>query len=415
MDKKFFKNNRKKIASKLPEESVLLLFAGRAPYKRGDELYKFTPDRNFYYLTGLNKENMILLMHKDSNKVTEILFVERGNGQLAKWVGAKMPKHEVQSISSIEDIRYIDEFEKDLSSIIFTSRVQKLYLDLERREWNISHSPAINFAKQFAKRYPYVLIDNIYTEFCKLRLLKSAEEIECIRKAISITKEGIELMMKHSKAGMMEYEIEAYFDFVTTKNGVKDKAFTTIAASGNNATILHYSQNDSQTKDNDLILCDLGAQYQYYNADITRTFPVNGKFTERQKQLYNIVLEGQKIVIENMKPGVPFTQPNEKLKQYYLEQLKSIGLIKENNQLEKYYYHSVSHPLGLETHDIGRNNEGNLRPGMVITAEPGLYIEQEGIGIRIEDDILITADGNEVLSKDIIKSVDEIENFMNSK
>lgn len=412
MNTKFFTDNRKKIADKLSENSVLLLFAGTAPYKRGDELYRFTPDRNFYYVTGIDRENIILLIHKDADKVTETLFIERSNGHLAKWVGAKMSKQEAQSISSIKDIRYIDEFEKDLSSIVFSFRVKKIYLDLERREWNINHSPAINFAKQFAVKYPYVPIDNIYYEFSKLRLIKTKEEIECIRKAISITKEGIELMLRHAKPEMMEYEIEAYFDFVMTKNGVKDKAFNTIAASGKNGTILHYSQNNCKTKDNDLLLCDLGAQYEYYSADITRTFPVNGKFTQRQKQIYNIVLEGQKIVIDTMKAGVPFTEPNNKLKQYYCEQLKSIGLIKEDKELEKYYYHSVSHSLGLETHDIGRNNEGNLKSGMVITAEPGLYIEEEGIGIRIEDDILITDDGNEILSKDIIKSVDEIENFM---
>jgi len=412
MDRDFFVNNRRKITDKLAEKSVLILFAGQAPYKRGDEIYRFTPDRNFYYVTGIDRENMILLIHKDTNKITETLFIERSNGQLAKWVGAKMTKQEVQSISFVEDIRYIDEFEKDLASIIFTSRVQKIYLDLERREWYINHSPAISFAKEITKRYPYLLINNIYYEFSKLRLIKSEEEIKCIRKAISITKDGIELMMKHSKSGMMEYEIEAYFDFVMTKNGVKDKAFASIIASGQNGTTLHYSRNDTKTKENDLVLCDLGAQYEYYSADITRTFPVDGKFTERQKQIYNIVLEGQKIVIENMKPGLPFSQLNEKLKQFYCQELKCIGLIKEVNQLEKYYYHGVSHSLGLETHDIGRNNEGILKPGMVITAEPGLYIEQEGIGIRIEDDVLITEDGNEVLSKDIIKSIDEIENFM---
>lgn len=414
MNRDFFVNNRQTISDKLDDKSVMILFAGRAPYKRGDELYRFSPDRNFYYITGMDIENAIVLIHKNNGEITETLFIERGNGHLAKWVGAKMTKQEAENISAIEDIRYIDEFEKDLASIVFTFRVEKIYLDLERREWNVDHSPAVNFAKQFNHRYPYIAIDDIYTEFAKLRLVKTDLEIECIRKAISITKEGIELMLKNSKAGMMEYEIEAYFDYVLVKNGVKDKAFTTIAASGQNGTILHYSQNNCKTKDGDLILCDLGAQYKYYSADITRTFPVNGKFTDRQKQIYNIVLGGQKVAIENMKQGVPFGKPNECLKQYYIQELKRIGIIKHDSELEKYYYHSVSHSLGLETHDIGRNMEGNLKAGMVITVEPGLYIEQEGIGIRIEDDILITENGNEILSKDIVKTVDEIEAFMNS-
>lgn len=412
MDKKFFVSNRKKIANKLKDKSVMVLFAGKAPYKRGDELYKFTPDRNFYYVTSIDKENMILLIHKNDGEINETLYIERSNGYLAKWVGANISEQEVQNLSSIDNIKYIDEFKEDLAALVFKSKVEKIYLDLEKREWSAGEYPAVSFAREFVSKYPYITIKNIYPEFAKMRIVKTKTEIECIKKAIDITKEGIELMLENSKGGMMEYEIEAYFDFVLTKNGVKDKAFATIAASGKNGTILHYGQNNCRTGNDDLILFDLGAQYKYYSADITRTFPVNGKFTARQKEIYNIVLGGQAIAIKNMRAGLPFKQPNEKLKEYYIEELKKIGLIKKDEELEKYYYHSVSHSLGLETHDIGRHSEGDFVEGMVITAEPGLYIEEEGIGIRIEDDILITKDGCENLSKNIIKTVDELEEFM---
>lgn len=412
MNKDFFIKNRKNLIKELENKSVIVLFAGRAPYKRGDELYRFTPDRNFYYITGISKENMILVIYKSDGEINETLYIERSNGYLAKWVGAKITSEQSQEISGIENIKNIDEFKEDLASLVFKFSMKKIYLDLEKREWTVDHSPAVSFAKEFISKYPYIEIKDIYFQFAKMRMIKTNEEITCIRKAIDITKNGIELMLKNSKPGMMEYEIEAYFDFVITKNGVKDKAFNTIAASGQNATILHYSENNCKTNNNELILFDLGAQYEYYSADITRTYPVNGKFTSRQKQLYNIVLGGQAIAIENMRPGIPFKQSNDRLKQYYIEELKKIGLIKYDNELEKYYYHSVSHSLGLETHDIGRNNEGNLKPGMVITVEPGLYIEEEGIGIRIEDDILITECGNENLSKSIVKTIDEIEEFM---
>ena len=219
-------------------------------------------------------------------------------------------------------------------------------------------------------------------------------------------------MMLNSKAGMMEYEIEAYFDFELKKNGVNDFAFKSIAASGINGTILHYSDNNYQTKNNDLILFDVGAQWEYYNGDITRTFPVNGKFTKRQKQIYNIVLEGQQKVINAIKPNIEFKKLNEILKEHYAIELKKIGLISFDDEVSKYYYHSVSHMLGLETHDVGRHNEGVLKEGMVFTVEPGLYIAEEEIGIRIEDNIMVTKNGCEVLSKDIIRTVDEIENFM---
>jgi Xaa-Pro aminopeptidase len=390
----------------------MVAFAGKAPYKRGDELYAFTPDRNFYYVTGIDSDSCILLLHKNHGELSEILYIQRGNGYLSKWVGANMTEDEAKEKSGVQDIRYIDQFENDLASIVFKYRVENLYLDLEKRQWDVDHSPAVNFAKKFTCKYPYIAIRDIYPEFAKLRSIKTPQEVDCIRKAIDITRQGVELMLKNTKPGMMEYEIEAYFDYVMTRNGVRDKAFPTIAASGKNATVLHYTSNHSKTLDNNLILFDLGAQYQYYNADISRTYPVNGKFTARQKQLYNIVLGGQQVAIENMRAGLPFTRPNEALKQYYVQELSNIGLIKQACELDQYYYHSVGHMLGLETHDIGRHNEGQLVAGMVITVEPGLYIEEEGIGIRIEDDILITEDGCENLSKSIIKTVDELEAFM---
>ncbi len=218
--------------------------------------------------------------------------------------------------------------------------------------------------------------------------------------------------MTNAKPGMMEYEIEANFDYVLKCNGVTDYAFHTIAASGVNATVLHYSQNNTKTQEGDLILFDLGAQWNYYNADITRTFPLNGKFTERQKEIYNIVLKAMEDTMAVIRPGVPFSKLNETTRASLAEGLKGIGLIKEDSELSRYYFHGVSHYLGLDTHDVG-SGEMELKPGMVLTVEPGLYIEEEKIGIRIEDDVLVTDSGYENLSKDIIKTIEDIEAFMN--
>ena len=222
--------------------------------------------------------------------------------------------------------------------------------------------------------------------------------------------------MKNSKEGIKEYELEAYFDFVCKKNGVKDLAFKTIAAAGKNATVLHYVNNDSQLKHGDLILFDLGAQYKYYNADISRTFPVSGKFTERQKEVYNAVLRVNERVIKEMKPGISFLELNKKAKEWIAEECISLGIIKNKEEVSRYYYHSIGHSLGMDTHDIELENRNVIfQPGMIYTVEPGIYIEEEGIGIRIEDDVLITEEGNEVLTKKMIKTVDEIEEFMNNK
>ncbi|MBZ2174023.1 aminopeptidase P family protein [Schnuerera sp. xch1] len=412
MDKQFFIKNRKKLEERLEDNSILLLFAGRAPYKSADEVYPFTPNRNFYYMTGIDEDEIILLITNIKGKVSQKLFIQRPDPIMAKWVGATISDEAAKENSGIEDIEYLDKFEDVIGSVLNKNRIEKVYLDLERQEIKTSMTDSQLFSKMIAEKYPYIQIKNIYHDIADLRVIKSKEEIDLIKKAIEITNEGILALMKNAKPGMMEYEIEAYFDYVLTKHGVTDKAFATIAGSGINGTILHYSENNCQTKDGDLILFDLGAQYKYYNADITRTFPVNGKFTERQKEVYNVVLEAMNAVEEAAKPGVPYGELNEITKKILAEGCKKLGLIKEDSELSKYYFHSVSHYLGTDTHDVG-DRTAILKPGMVITNEPGLYIEEEKIGIRIEDDLLITEDGCKNLSKDVIKTIEEIEDFMN--
>ena len=408
----FFKNNRKKLFENIEDSSAVILFAGKAPVKRGDENYPFTPDRNFYYLTGIDREEAIFVLTKNNGEYGETLYIKRDNGYLAKWIGANITPEEASFKSGIENINYIDWYNDDISSFIFKNNIKNLYLDLECRDITSNITPSVAFYEGFSKRYPHIKIINVYDIIGDLRVIKSDYEISLMRKAIDITRLGIEEMMKNSRAGMYEYEIEAYFDFILKKNGVMDKAFQTIGASGKNGTILHYSKNNCKTNDGDLILFDVGAQWGYYNGDLTRTFPVNGKFTDLQKKIYNIVLEGQLKVIDAMKPGENYSRLNEILKEHYLEELKKIGLVENFEDVSKYYYHSVGHFLGAETHDVGRYKDRVLEKGMVITVEPGLYIEEYGIGIRIEDDVLITENGNEVLSKDMIKTVEDIEKFM---
>lgn len=411
MESIFFENNRQKLFNKINDKSVVLLFSGSAPKKLGDENYQFTPLRNFYYMTGLNRPNMVLLMYKKGDITETTIFIERYDEIKAKWVGAVMLPNEVKEISNIENIAYLDEFNELFASVMFNKRIENVYMDFENRDFQ-TVGEAFTLSKKIRENYPYVQFINLHNIIAEFRMIKENCEVEKIEKAIDITKKGIYAMMLNSKAGMMEYEIEAYFDFELKKNGVKDFAFKSIAASGKNGTVLHYSENNCKTRENDLILFDVGAQWEYYNGDITRTFPVNGKFTARQKEIYNIVLEGQSKVIEAIKPGLEFKRLNEILKEHYRYELKKIGLIKNDDEVSKYYYHGVSHMLGLETHDVGRHNEGVLSEGMVFTVEPGLYIAEEEIGIRIEDNVIVTKEGCKVLSKDIIRTANEIESFM---
>ncbi len=411
MNKIFYVTNRKKLGDVLSQNSIAIFFAGQAPYKSADETYPFTPNRNFYYLTGIDEEKVIMVIININGKVLEMLFIQENDPVMAKWVGETISEDKAKEVSGIEDIKFLKDFESTIASYFDRFNIDNVYLDLERQEFNIPQTSSQNFAVDIMKRYPYVRVKNIYHDIALLRTIKREEEIELIKKAIDITYDGIKEIWSNAKPGMKEYEIEAYFNYILKKNGVKNFAFPTIAATGKNATILHYVDNNTKTEDGELMLLDLGAQYKYYNGDISRTFPINGKFSERQKEVYNIVLEANETVMKAVKPGITTGELQDITKRVLAQGCKRIGLIKEDSELNKYYYHGVAHPLGLDTHDVGPRNI-ELKPGMIITDEPGLYIEEEGIGVRIEDDILVTEDGYVNLSAHIIKSIEDIEMFM---
>ena len=412
MNQDFFTGNRQALQKSMVEDSLAIFFAGEAPYKAGDETYPFTPNRNFYYLTGMDRPRGILLMQKTEINRESVLFIERDNGPMAKWVGANITPKEAGEVSGIQEIDYIDRFEERIGQILLQAPCKKVYLDLEKRQWKGGEGEGIMFARILKEKYPSLSVEDCSGKLAQMRMIKQPCEVEMIQKAIDITIEGIEAMMANAKPGQKEYEIEAHFDYTLRRRGVKDKAFASIAAAGKNGCILHYTDNNHIAEDGDCILFDVGAQYGYYNGDITRTFPVNGVFTPLQRKIYDIVLEGNRRVINAIRPGIWFTDLNETLLDYYFDALRNIGLITAKEEISRYYFHGVSHYLGLETHDVGTRRNTRLCPGMVLTVEPGLYIEEYGIGIRIEDDVLVTENGRVVLTENMIKTADEIEEFM---
>lgn len=416
MKKEFYIKNRENLLNKINDNSIVVLFAGSAPKKTADEKYKFTPNRNFYYLTGVNEENHILLMSKIKGKVKTQLFIKEVDLVREKWEGKTLRYNEALNISGVDSIDYLGNFNSAINKIIASNEELNMYLDLEKDKYEARETLVEGFAKELRNKYPQLGFKNIFQTIGELRLVKTQEEIDEIKKAISITIEGVELLMKKSASGMKECELEAYFDFLCKSRGVKDFAFNTIAATGKNATILHYVDNNSEMKDGDLILFDLGAQSNYYNGDISRTFPINGKFTDRQKEVYNAVLRVNEKIISGMKTGVNFLELNKQAKEFIAEECINLGLITNKDDVSKYYYHSIGHSLGLDTHDTDMiNRDTTFVAGMIYTVEPGIYIEEESIGIRIEDDILITENGNENLTERMIKTVEEIELFMASK
>lgn len=413
MEKMVYSEHRSALMNKIDNNSIVILFAGNAPKKTGDEVYQFTPDRNFYYLTGISEENHIVVLSKFNNEISEKLFLKEIDLAKEMWNGKTLRDFEAKEISGIEDTVYMNEFYGYLNRLIKGAEEINLYLDLDRQNYCEEDSNGNKFAEVFKGKYPQVIIKNVSSNITPLRMIKSKSEIAEMQRAIDITIDGVESLMKNSKAGMKEYELEAYFDFVCKTNGAKDFAFRTIAAAGKNATTLHYVENNSEIRNDDLILFDLGAQWNFYNADITRTFPVGGKFTDRQKQVYEAVLRVNKAVIEKIKPGVVYKELNAWATDLIAEECIKLGIIKEKKDVSKYYWHSIGHNLGLDTHDVepqGRNFV--FEEGMVFTVEPGIYISEESIGIRIEDDVLVTADGCEVLTKGMMKEVSEIEAFM---
>lgn len=413
MNKNVYIENRKRFMDTIEDNSVIVLFAGKSRPKTGDEVYQFTPDRNFYYLTGIQEEGHIVVLSKLNNSVSEKLFLTDLDLDKEMWSGKTLRDTEGQEISGIKDTVYMKEFNDYFNRIVKGSEDINLYLDLDREAFEDDASVSNSFAKEIISKYPHINIKNLISKIAPLRMVKSDEEIKEMRKAIEITIEGVKALMKNVKAGMKEYEIESYFDFECKTRGVKDYAFRTIAAAGKNATILHYVDNNSELKDGDLILFDLGAQWNLYNGDITRAFPINGKFTERQKEVYEAVLRVNKAVINKIKPGVDSKELDEWARGLIAEECIKLGIIKEKEEVIKYYWHRIGHSLGLDTHDLGiLGREFTFKEGMVFTVEPGIYIGEEGIGIRIEDDILVTKDGCEVLTKDMIKEIRDIEDFM---
>ena len=411
-----YKIRRERLLEGKQGPCMVCIFSGNAPMKSLDEAYPFSVDRNFYYLTGIEKENMILVLRKTyAGDIVETLYIEPYDEVLAKWVGPRMKAAEATEISGVQSIRDISEFDSDLNSVIERSRglgKYQVYLDLWRYRANQPDTPAHTLAAKLQQRYPAVAIEEIYGDMAAMRAVKSEDEIAFMRKAQESTRIAIEAMMKHSYPGINESELEGAFDFALLKQGVRQHAFTSIVAGGVRATTLHYSENNCVVEDGQLVLIDLGSADGNYAADISRTFPVNGKFTDRQKEIYNTVLEAQRIVIENAKPGMTLRELNKMVVDYYETRLDDLGLRKDGKGVRDYYYHGVSHHLGLDTHDISTERESTLKPGMVITVEPGLYIEDESIGVRIENDVLITEDGCVDLSVDIPKTVEEIEALM---
>jgi Xaa-Pro aminopeptidase len=398
-----YKKRRDKIAKKLKPNSVAIIYSATLKQRSNDTSYPFRQSSNFFYLTGFLEDNSALVLTKDKST----LFVQKKEPLKELWDGKRLGVDRAKELFEVDEV-----FEYDETSLReMANGASRLYVEFEDKR-----------ALDFLKNEHYEL-KNLSKMIQKLRLIKSKSEIKTIKKAISITAKAHKKAMKMSKTNRFEYELQALIEYTFKKNGSYSDAYTTIVASGNNANTLHYIKNSKKMKKGELVLIDAGCEYKSYASDITRTLPVSTKFTKAQKDIYNLVLASQKKAIKLVKPDAARSQMQQKIEGFLEKGLVRLGFNK--GSIKRYFPHGLGHWMGLDVHDMApyRTKKGKeipLKKGMLLTIEPALYIDKNdkeapkkyrGIGIRIEDNILVTKNGYKNLSKMIPKEIDEIERF----
>ncbi len=412
-----YAERRARFFEKIETESLVLLFSGIAKKKSYDEDYPFEVNRNFYYLTGIDQEDSVLMLVKSGGERREYLFISPYDETKEKWYGRRLTPQEAYLASGVRNVLLNASLPARLSALLKAEEgiygsVKHVYLDMEK-EQKIAESTDIDDEKEaLEKAYGVSSFLDAYPILVKQRLRKSEAEIALLRSAIATTRLGILSVMAEARAGIGEYELASTFlKTCNDDDGNQGLAFNTIMASGANAAILHYPNPTAKVEKGSLILMDLGARNHYYCADVSRTIPSSGHFTPEQKMVYEIVLGCNKAVAGYARPGITLRELNSFATEYLASECLAKGLIQKKEDILRYYFHSVSHQIGLDCHDPGGNKDLPLEAGNVISDEPGLYIKEKGIGVRIEDDLLITEEGAEVLTKDIIKEVSDIEQF----
>ena len=406
---------REKLFAKMKENSALILFSGVGKICSEDEFYPFHSNRNFFYLTNIEQDHSALVLVKGIGGKNVYLFIDEFNELKEKWTGKRLSFEMAESISDIKSVYSMNSLESMLSLILASENnqygnISTLYVDLTP-ELKIGESlSTVEYAKNLNAEYSHVEIENAYPLIRDLRMIKSREEVENIVRAIELTNTGICQMLINLRPGMYEYELADQFEFYGRSHERHPLAFSTIVAAGQSATCLHHpiEQQDVLIKENDLVLFDLGYSHNGYSADISRTYPVSGKYTDKQKLVYEAVLECNKAVIGYIREGMTIADLQAYTKEFLKQKCVEFKLMTEDEDIVKYYYHNVSHHLGLDTHDASLR-ERPLENGNVITVEPGLYFANLGIGVRIEDDVLIEEGKGVSLSKSIAKEIADIE------
>lgn len=424
INNQLFIKNRKNFTAQMKPNSLAVFNSNDIYPISADSTMPFEQHRDIFYLSGVDQEESILVLFPDCPKKNhkEILFLKETNEHIAVWEGEKLTKERAFEVSGIKSVIWLQDFHKTLKEVmayadtmyINTNEHYRAAIDTETRE--------ARFVKWWKENYPAHKVEKSNPILQKLRSVKEQEELDLIQNACNITEKGFRRILNFVKPGVMEYEIEAEFAHEFLRNRSKGFAYTPIIASGSNANVLHYIENNQECKAGDLLLLDVGAEYANYSSDMSRTIPVSGKFTDRQKAVYNAVLRVKNEATKMLTPGTFWKQYHVEVGKLMTSELLGLGLLdKADVQNEnpdwpaykKYFMHGTSHHMGLDTHDYGLLHLP-MEANMVFTVEPGIYIPQEGFGIRLEDDVVIQSKGEPFnLMKNIPIEVEEIEDLMN--
>jgi Xaa-Pro aminopeptidase len=417
-----FTKNRDRFVKSMQKNAIAIFVSNDEVPVNGDSLYPFKQNSDLFWLSGITQEDSMVILFPDNPdpKYREVLVLVRPNELKEKWDGKRLRSNEAQAISGIKTIVWLDSLDGLLQPWIHLA--DTIYLDTNEndRKASLVQTREYRFVEEMKSRYPLHNYQRTAKIMKELRAIKTPQEIELLQQAIDITNNTFHRLLKFIKQGVKEYEIEAeiYHSFLSQKS--TGPAYGSIIASGDRARTLHYVSNNEECKDGELVLMDFGAEYGGYCADLTRTVPVNGKFTRRQKTVYNACLHLHDYAKSLLKPGITIVDYTEKIGEEATQQFLKIGLLRksdvknedpENKAYRKYLYHGISHHLGIDVHDLGTRTEP-IKPAMVFTVEPGIYIEEEKMGVRIENNVWITRNGNKDLMSKIPITVEEIEALM---
>ena len=424
IDKDLFINNRKKLIKEIDKMSVVIFNSNDVMPTNSDGSMPFIQNSDLFWLSGIDQEDSVLLLFPDhpNKKMQEILFLKETNDYIAIWEGSKLKKTDAYNNSGIRTVYWLEEMDNILSEIFLLSKNLYLNKNMHSRSSSLVQSRDDRFRLMITNSYTDLKIKEVAPIMHDLRSIKSNFEVDLIQTACNITEKGFRRILPLISSGIMEYEIEAELSYEFIRNRSSRFAYQPIIASGRNSCVLHYIENNKKCINGDILLMDFGAEYANYASDLTRTIPVNGRFTSRQKAVYNSVLYVMKEATKMLRPGTFIKDYNKEVGCIMQSELIKLGLLDMHdvkNQdaaqplYKKYFMHGTSHFLGLDVHDVGRL-ESEICEGMVFTCEPGIYILEEELGIRLENDIFVTSDGPLDLMRNIPIEVEEVEELMNS-